>query len=759
MEPYASISAASQVCCHTAPTRLRWLVCWIALVLCTLPSAYGCETWCSMYTCQQQKCGNCAVCAPAPPPSLSSDPVGDAGCELWCTAYTCESYQWQNCGACDVCAPAPPPAQLQPTSLQDPVGRPGCEVWCTAGTCHDYQQQSCGKCEACAPAPPPSPLLPNVLRQNPFASSSWYVNPTLVSNLEQTIARSTGSATVIDTLRRMQKVPSAFWIDNKRKIRGFRNTLEGILADAAASATPPPLCVFVFYDLPNRDCNAKASNGEIRFVDSGADAALQEYKRDYVDPFVEVLVQYSSVPVVLIIEPDSLGNVISNLGKNGCSAATVTNYKEGVTYAITTIAAAAPHVAMYVDAAHGGWMGFENNAAAFVDLISDLGVLPLIRGFSTNVANYQSLGLDSLCPREAFADTGATKFGAVVGLGEWCKWHYADAETCCGTDPCRLLFSNSGGPSELNYAQTLRQHFIRKTGWAPHFVIDTSRNGADETRQSCSSWCNIRGAGAGHVPTMNTHLPEVVDAFFWLKTPGESDGCTAVLPDGTDCPRFDQGCAGKDSIGGLYHDGEPRAPEAGLWFDYQVEMLAQNARLNFDAEGALDPMWGAHLDAPHALLRSNAPTDHSSLHSYTPASPTAPVRSASPQTSMSPSSTTTAATSTIPTVSASASLPVFSSSSSPPKPSPPPPEGEPPPSHKAHTHSHRSPPPLPPLHAEYLTRTSDFQTQAAAGAVFVVAAAAIGIGWRHRSGRRYAYERQKDGTKQSGQTEADRARA
>ena len=28
-----------------------------------------------------------------------------------------------------------------------------------------------------------------------------------------------------------------------------------------------------------------------------------------------------------------------------------------------------------------------------------------------------------------------------------------------------------------------------------------------------------------------------VDAYFWLKTPGESDGCTALLPDGTRCAR------------------------------------------------------------------------------------------------------------------------------------------------------------------------------------------------------------------------------
>ena len=74
-----------------------------------------------------------------------------------------------------------------------------------------------------------------------------------------------------------------------------------------------------------------------------------------------------------------------------------------------------------------------------------------------------------------------------------------------------------------------------------------------------------------------TGAPDVVDAYFWLKTPGESDGCTEMLPDGGMCPRFDADCASEDSIGS--RAGEPRAPEAGQWFDYQVKQLAQYATL------------------------------------------------------------------------------------------------------------------------------------------------------------------------------------
>lgn len=61
----------------------------------------------------------------------------------------------------------------------------------------------------------------------------------------------------------------------------------------------------------------------------------------------------------------------------------------------------------------------------------------------------------------------------------------------------------------------------------------------------------------------------MIDAFLWLKTPGESDGCTQTLPDGNACKRYDSFCGSVDSIGSS--SGEPRAPEAGKWFDYQIK--------------------------------------------------------------------------------------------------------------------------------------------------------------------------------------------
>ena len=117
----------------------------------------------------------------------------------------------------------------------------------------------------------------------------------------------------------------------------------------------------------------------------------------------------------------------------------------------------------------------------------------------------------------------------------------------------------------------------------PHFIVDTGRNGVGNMRSDCSNWCNPRGAGVGRFPTTETGNSSI-DAFLWLKTPGESDGCTQTLPDGSACARYDSFCGSFDSIGS--QGSEPRAPEAGKWFDYQIKMLAENA--DFDGTRRLN---------------------------------------------------------------------------------------------------------------------------------------------------------------------------
>jgi len=330
---------------------------------------------------------------------------------------------------------------------------------------------------------------------NPFALHDAYINPANVAEIETSIATSTG--TTLAALQAAAQMPSAYWIDNKAKIRGNGTaSLEGILADAASKPTPP-LVVFILYDLPNRDCNAKASNGEIccyRDATTGrcdytaqGDCAegLQEYEDEYVTPFAQVLGAYHErVPIAVIVEPDSLPNLATNAQSTSTpcgNPATGTAYKSGIEFAVKTVAAQAPSVALYLDAAHGGWLGWMTGVEAYLAIVQEIGIAPYLRGFSSNVANYQALG--EPCPASAFGPR------RTAGLPEYCRDN--SAEVCC-TDPCGLLSQYNSGNNEMNYAQVMgyyAEYLI--SGFTPHWLIDTGRNGQDDMRQDCSNWCNM----------------------------------------------------------------------------------------------------------------------------------------------------------------------------------------------------------------------------------------------------------------------------
>jgi cellulose 1,4-beta-cellobiosidase len=226
---------------------------------------------------------------------------------------------------------------------------------------------------------------------------------------------------------------------------------------------------------------------------------------------------------------------------------------------------------MYIDAAHGGWLGWEDNAQAYATLVQSLAVDHLVRGFATNVANYQPLG--SPCPSEAFDQK----------MHVWCA-DTGKGSACC-TDPCGLVEQWSGGNNEYNYVQELTREMKRAMpNFDPHYIIDTSRNGVPDARGGdCAAWCNPHNAGSGHAPSTQNSLPAVVDALFWIKPPGESDGCTKPpLPcqeptPALQCKFHDQMC--DKGIGS--EASEPCAPEAGVWYDFQAKTLAQNA--NFAA--------------------------------------------------------------------------------------------------------------------------------------------------------------------------------
>ncbi|NGO15193.1 glycoside hydrolase family 6 protein [Streptomyces sp. HC44] len=66
-------------------------------------------------------------------------------------------------------------------------------------------------------------------------------------------------------------------------------------------------------------------------------------------------------------------------------------------------------------------------------------------------------------------------------------------------------------------------HLAQDLGGKP-FVIDTSRNGNGPLRgDPAEAWCNPPGRALGTPPTTKTDDP-LVDAYLWIKRPGESDG-------------------------------------------------------------------------------------------------------------------------------------------------------------------------------------------------------------------------------------------
>ncbi|HUZ92786.1 MAG TPA: glycoside hydrolase family 6 protein, partial [Candidatus Paceibacterota bacterium] len=86
----------------------------------------------------------------------------------------------------------------------------------------------------------------------------------------------------------------------------------------------------------------------------------------------------------------------------------------------------------------------------------------------------------------------------------------------------------------ISYGTTLSAQVSGK-----HFVIDTSRNG----NGSNGEWCNPSGRAIGTLPTALTGN-SLIDAFLWIKRPGESDGnCNGGPSAGTWWPQYAVGLA------------------------------------------------------------------------------------------------------------------------------------------------------------------------------------------------------------------------
>ena len=377
---------------------------------------------------------------------------------------------------------------------------------------------------------------------------------------------------------------TAVWLDRiaaiagSSSVMGLRAHLDAAVTQDAANGSAPLTIQFVIYDLPNRDCSALASNGELLIAENG----LNRYKSEYIDPIAAIMSdsKYANLRIVTIIEPDSLPNLITNLSFAKCAEANSTGaYVQGVQYALNKLHAMS-NVYTYIDAAHHAWLGWDSNFNPSVNLFYSTAAgatagVDSVDGFITNTAN-------TSVTKELYFTINSTVNGTSVRQSKWVDWNfYVD---------------------ELTYAQALRSALIAK-GFRSGLgmLIDTSRNGwggsarpsgpststdlntfVDQSRIDrrihAGNWCNQSGAGLGARPTAS---PEAgLDAYVWVKPPGESDGASTDIPN-DEGKKFDRMCdptyTGNNLNGNNLTGALPNAPLSGQWFSAQFQELVRNA--------------------------------------------------------------------------------------------------------------------------------------------------------------------------------------
>lgn len=103
---------------------------------------------------------------------------------------------------------------------------------------------------------------------NPFATNKLYANSYYADEITAAVADMT-DATLIAQAKKVAEVGSFKWIDTISVIP----TIDAMIKDVPCG----DIIGLVIYDLPGRDCAAKASNGEL------AVGEVARYKSEYID--------------------------------------------------------------------------------------------------------------------------------------------------------------------------------------------------------------------------------------------------------------------------------------------------------------------------------------------------------------------------------------------------------------------------------------------------------------------------------------------
>jgi cellulose 1,4-beta-cellobiosidase len=439
------------------------------------------------------------------------------------------------------------------------------------------------------PDPDPDPEQDRV--PNPYAGADVYVNPDWSQAAQDGGAPSS-----------IYNQPTGVWVDRRAAITGGSagsNTMgvadhldEAVAQDAANGATPLTI-QFVIYNLPGRDCAALASNGELGPTEIGV------YRTEYIDVIADIMADpaYGNLRIVNIIEIDSLPNLVTNVSPRATSTPECDvmlangNYQNGIAYAVSTLGDL-PNTYNYIDAGHHGWIGWEDsnpefdnfNATAIImaSIIGREGATAAdVHGFIANTANYSVLD-------EPFFDitdvVGGRPIREVPGTeGGFIDWNdHIDETTFVIAFRNRLV--QAGFNSDIGMLiDTSRNGWggpDRPTGTStspdPVTYMNESRT---DRRLNLGNWCNQSGAGLGERPQASPQAN--IDAYVWIKPPGESDGSSEFI-ENDEGKGFDMMCDPEFLEGTPRNNNNPSgalpdAPLSGHWFQAQFDELLDNA--------------------------------------------------------------------------------------------------------------------------------------------------------------------------------------
>ncbi|MBF9133251.1 glycoside hydrolase family 6 protein [Plantactinospora sp. S1510] len=402
---------------------------------------------------------------------------------------------------------------------------------------------------------------------NPYAGARVYVNPEWA---EHAGAEPGGDA--------ISGQPTAVWLDRIAAIggadgaMGLREHLDAALAQRA------DVVQLVIYNLPARDCGRPAPRGELPIEE------IDRYRVEFIDPLVEILTapRYADLRIVALVEPNSLANLVVNTGSR-YSATQACNdvlargtYLHGIGYALARLGAV-PTVYPYLDISHHGELGWPDNSGPMTALLHRAATaagstVANVHGFVANTANYSVL-------REEHFRADTVFNGQPVHQSKWVDWNPFVDEVPYALHMRELLAGVGFSPESSVLVDTSRNGWggpdrptVPPTRGDLNHYVDASRI---DRRAVIGNWCNQAGSGLGQRPAVD---PEPgIDAYVWVKPPGESDGASdrpgAGQPYEPMCdPYYSPPRASFYPTGAL-----PDAPPIGEWFPAHFRQLLANA--------------------------------------------------------------------------------------------------------------------------------------------------------------------------------------